>query len=161
MTEAIFANQDVASVPNQVQVSEDWHKCVCAAVEVRFNDDGDQIVNFQWRIDDHENEFHGWPIFEGFYGVDFSTPYQQQDTKAKMTMSRLVNRLRTAFDLSEEELSGLTDWDELVGAEAYLKVKHGRSKDPEDTRVFVNVNDAMSIRLYNEKYGAASSSLGI
>lgn len=147
---SVFGDLDMANVPDDpFFIPEDNYWAVCTEASTKEKDGITSLV-IKWTIDEPESQYHNMSLSE-WYGIpsegeSFADWYENLDGKGKMRFSFLKKRLRGAFDLSEADFNQLEDWNELVGAEAYLKVTNASVGD----KKFSNVGDAISRRRYDE-----------
>lgn len=157
----LFGDLDIANVSdNPFEVAPGTYRATCTDAHVKKSEETDALsLVIKWTIDDPENEFHGIPVSEYFAIPPRGVDYEDLTPKQKMSLKFFKRRLREGFDLSESEMQSVKP-SELVGREAYITVKHteGEDKKTGEARTYMNIQTALSVRLYNEKNAATAAS---
>jgi hypothetical protein len=163
----LFGNLDMDEVSDDpFGVAPSTYRAVVVDAKV-VEKDGQYTLNWRWKIDEPGNEYHNMPVNERF-GLWPEKEWADYTPDEKRTTKFLKLRLRTAFDLTKEEIDKLSP-DQLIGKVAYITTKINPSTKEGDDRKFTNVQNAVSERLFHEQGGtpsdngaaAAESSLGI
>lgn len=164
----IFGGLDSGLVGDPFAVDPNTYRCTVTDAEVvKFTDKETQEVSFlftwKYTVDEPTSEFHGMTIQErhpiyphlrkpGDSSQDLWNRYGPEE-KRKTKFLKL--RLRTSFDMTEEEINKVRP-SQLIGREVYVTTVTGESRNPEDNRKFVNVKSTMSRTKYEEKNGVSS-----
>lgn len=152
--DGIFGDLDIANVSdNPFEVAPGTYRATCTDAHVKKNEETEALsLVIKWTIDDPESEYHGMPVTEYFGLPPRGVSYEDLDPKQKRALKFFKKRLREAFDFSETQMQSLKP-SELVGCDAYITVKltEGEDKKSGEARTYMNIQTALSPRLYNEK----------
>jgi hypothetical protein len=170
MSMSIFGNLDAQQL-NEINddpffVKPDTYWAICTECVQKTSEDGSstQCV-ITWTIDEPDNEYHKKNIQEYFSVYPEYSDWNQYSPDEKTRTKFFLRRLRRAFDLSESEINSV-EYSELVGKGAYITLvqREGKEGTKNAGKKFVNVNEALSKRLYeeeNESTNAAAASVGL
>lgn len=158
---SIFGDVDIASIPDDgFKIEPDWYRAVIVKAGYNENEQtGHESLKLEWTIDDPESDYHGWSLFDNLLTPRGMLQDELEDKKLKFRLSFLKKRLRRGLDLSEEEMVTANPSD-LVSKVAYVKVVNTVDRDDEDT-TYNNIRDALSERLYEEKFGNVEATMGL
>jgi hypothetical protein len=170
MEDSIWGDLDTDEIPDDPNyVAPGTY--FCQVTSARFITDKEDpsrriAIAWTWKIDEPDSDYHNFPLNEYFNlprsrrqlerdGEDSHSPREIQDA------SRLKVRFRDAFGMSPEEIKYFSDPDDLVGKSAYVTSTVRSSKDPSDTRKFINVTKAISPEKHAEEMARRGSELSV
>lgn len=155
---SIFGDMDVDDIPEDpFYVAPNTYWCVCT--EAKFTDfdkdDGQMFLQIVWTIDEPDNDYHTknlqktYKVFPGKKKSDLAP-------KEIQGLSYLKRDLRRGFDLSESEMQTVNP-SELVGSGAFVTSIVNEGKGDNAGKKFVNINDTVCKRIFDEENQASNS----
>lgn len=159
---SIFGNLD----PNKMEeipddpfwIKPDTYWAICTDCVQKTSEDGSVQCVITWQIDEPDNEFHGskkeeyYPLYPQYTDWDQYSPDEKKATKW------FFRRLRRGFDLSEREVLTV-NFSELIGKGAYITLveRMGKEGTKNANKKFVNIQDALCKRVFDEERESAAS----
>lgn len=123
-------------------------------------------IAWTWTIEEPESEYHHFTLNE-YINLPRSKKQRLAEgdenptAREKQDASRLKVRFRDAFNLTPDEIRSFSDPDDLLGKDAYVTSTVRESKDPNDTRKFINVTKAISPEMHAEEMTKRGAELRI
>ncbi len=159
---SIFGDLDVSEVnddPFYTAPATYWANVVDASYKENETTGVTSLV-IKWKIDEPGNEYNGNGVQEQFMLPLPGLALKDQPEKHQKSLKFLKQRLRKAFDLSEEQIASITP-EELVGEGAYITTRVTEGTGDNEGRQFTNIQNAVCRRLYDENADKTSGSLGL
>lgn len=113
-----------------------------------------------WKIDEPGNEFNGNQVQEQFLLPLSGVSREDQPENHQKSMKFLKQRLRRAFDLSEQQMATISP-EELLGEGAYITTRVTEGTGDNEGKSFTNIANAVCRRLHDEDAEKTSGSLGL
>lgn len=169
-TDSIWGDLDSDEIPDDPNyVGPGTYFCTLTSARFIMDKDDEnrrKAIAWTWTIEEPESDYHGFSLNE-YINLPRSRRQLEADGDEKHTSrelqdaSRLKLRFRDAFSMTSDEIKSFSDPDELVGKDAYVTSTVRNSKDPNDTRKFVNVTKAISPEKHAEEMAKRGAELRI
>jgi len=174
--DSIWGDLDADEIPDDPNyvAPNTYFALLTEAKYITDKESGERVaLTWKWVIQEPDSDYNGYSVTdykqlppsqarmaqEG-REIDGRTGKYKLTPEEIRSMAFLKQQLIRTFDLSDEEVKRVSIGD-LVGKSAYITTKEGSSKDPNDTRKFVNVSYSISPDKHAEQQAARGSSLAL
>jgi len=153
---SIWGEADAAATPDDpFRVYENWYPAFSTECYVQEKE-GDYVLITKWKIQQPGNRFNGFPVRHRAQFYPFATEELDGDQIQRNSFMKMY--IRQAFDLTEDQVNS---FEPKMGLNKKAMIKVTNSPDKTNPEViYTNVQTAVSMRLYEERYGSVPSDNG-